>query len=77
MKPEQQSLFDLIDKINATTPDSGLVYYEDQPDTICQHRHQVGKNGSGWTLEHDPDSPYVGRWVDSNPNCRRPGYQKD
>lgn len=59
----QLDLFALIDQINATPP----------PD-VCPHRWGIGKNGDGWTLEHDPASPHHGRWVDSNPNCRMPGY---
>lgn len=41
---------------------------------ICPHRYAVGKNGDGWVLEHDIDSPHLGRWVDSNPSCRLPAY---
>lgn len=53
---------DLFDFLVADTP------------PICEHRFTVGKNGSGWTLEHDTESPFFGKWVDSNPNCRRPGH---
>lgn len=70
MNTDQLALFDLIAQINATplpaAPD---------PD-LCPHRWGIGKNGDGWTLEHNTESPYFGRWVDSNPNCRRPGHKE-
>lgn len=74
MNTDQLALFDLIAQINADTPDSGLVAYTEPDPSICPHRWGIGKNGDGWTLEHDTESPYFGKWVDSNPNCRRPGY---
>lgn len=44
--------------------------------TLCPHKFSVGKNGDGWTKEHDPAAPHFGRWVDSNPDCRRPAHLK-
>lgn len=51
-------------------------FIDDRP-MFCPHVYTVGKNGTGWTREHDPASPHFRRWVDSDPDCRRPAHLKE
>ena len=59
-------LFDLLDEIEHGPP-------------ACPHAYSAGKDGTGWTHERSPDSPYFMEWVHSDPACRRsvrPGHHK-
>lgn len=38
---------------------------------LCEH-YSVRVETGGWSLETDPDSPYLGCWVHGDPKCRRP-----
>ena len=40
----------------------------------CQHVTAVGKDGSGWAHETDPNSPYFKEWVHSKATCRRSAF---
>lgn len=51
-----------------------LLAEQEHGPLACTHVTAVGKNGSGWELELDPDSAYYLEWVDSNPRCRRSAF---
>lgn len=60
--------FDEIDLVEGVT----LPEPQPEPDLpLCGH-YSVSVEKGGWTLEVDPDSPYLGFWVHGDPACRRP-----
>lgn len=57
---------DLLDLLAAATESMGPV--------LC--RHWPGA-GDGWTLEVNPESAHVGRWVHADAGCRLPSYEEN
>ena len=51
-----------------------LVLLKEQSEgpLACEHVFKVGKDGYGWRHDLNPESPYYGEWVHSNPRCMRP-----
>lgn len=55
-------------------PDLFDFIVDDSP-RLCEHAYRVGSTKSdAWTLEANPDALWVGHYVHSDPDCRRPAH---